>query len=201
MPIFKEIKEEKLHILIWEYREQDRLEEENLLEEEVLKTYHKKRQRELLMVRKMLKTILPNTQLYYNEEGKPYLVDKHISISHSFPYAVLAISEDKIGVDLEKVATKIQNLKERFLYKTEWDWVKGKENEAEILTIIWTIKEVLYKLHTPQYWSFREHYEVKEFNLSDTKEIKCSVIDENGITEYKARTIKIEDNFYLTIVI
>lgn len=198
MPVFKEIKEEKLHILIWEYREQDKLEEESLLEEEVLKTYHKKRQRELLMVRKMLKTILPNIQLHYNKEGKPYLVDKQISISHSFPYAVLAISEYKIGVDLEKVTTKIQNLKERFLYKTEWDWVEGKE--TEILTIIWTIKEALYKLHTPQYWSFREHYEVKEFNLSDTKEIKCSVIDENQITKYQARTIKIEDNFYLTIV-
>lgn len=201
MPIFQEIKEDKNHILIWKYEEGEALEEEHLLDEEEaqkIRQYHYKRQREFLMVRKMLKTILPNHKIKYQDNGEPYLEpkDKFISISHSFPFVAIAISDKEIGIDLEKKQEKLEKIKTKFLYLSEYSWA---ENHSDFLTIIWSIKESLYKIHSKKYWSFREHYEVFPFELSEQKNIKCRVFDDEKSDEYNACFRRIED-YYLVIV-
>ncbi|MDO4763565.1 MAG: 4'-phosphopantetheinyl transferase superfamily protein [Flavobacteriaceae bacterium] len=195
MPIFKEFTKENVKILIWKYDENEDLG----IECPFLKNIHPKRQKEILMVRKMLSILLPRHELLYQENGEPYLnpADRHISISHSFPFAVVAVSDEKIGIDLEEIQPKLEKIKNKYLYKTEYDWIE-EENELEYLTLIWSIKEALYKIHSMKYWSFREHYEIEKFNLTD-KRISCSVFDERKKNQYFANFIKME-NFYLTIV-
>ena len=100
MPIFKEIISEQTQILVWKYSDEEEFSVDLISDEkefENLKQKSPKRLIEKQMVRQMLKKILPNHKIRNHENGQPYLepFDKFVSVSHSFPYAVLAISEKK----------------------------------------------------------------------------------------------------------
>ena len=167
---------------------------------ENLKQKSPKRLIEKQMVRQMLKKILPNHKIRYHENGQPYLepFDKFVSVSHSFPYAVLAISEKKIGVDIEQVKDRIDKIKHKFLHPTEIDWLGRVESEIEHLTAIWCIKEALFKIHSSKQWSFKEFYVVDEFFLDKFSKIKCKVFDKDKEDKFLAHLEKI-GNYYLAI--
>src|SRR5690606_18134587 len=61
-------------------------------------------QRGFLSVRHLLAEFgYTDHDLYYDENGKPHLKDgKHISITHSFQFSAIAISNQEIGIDIEK---------------------------------------------------------------------------------------------------
>ena len=182
MPIFKEIISEQTQILIWKYSDEEEFSADLISDEkefENLKQKSPKRLRETQMVRHILKKILPNHKIRYYENGQPYLepFDKFVSVSHSFPYAVLAISEKKIGVDIEQVKDRIDKIKHKFLHPKEIDWLSRAESGIEHLTAIWCIKEALFKIHSSKQWSFKEFYVVDEFLLDKFSKIKCKVFD------------------------
>ena len=100
MPLFRDFSDQQATILLWKYDEDEELDAEFLLEKENferIKDYHSTKLKEVLLVRKILKTILPNHKILYNDRI-PYLEpnDYEISVTHSFPYAALAISKNKI---------------------------------------------------------------------------------------------------------
>ena len=203
MPIFKEIISEQTQILIWKYSDEEEFSADLISDEkefENLKQKSPKRLIEKQMVRQMLKKILPNHKIRYHENGQPYLepFDKFVSVSHSFPYAVLAISEKKIGVDIEQVKDRIDKIKHKFLHPTEIDWLSRAKSGIEHLTAIWCIKEALFKIHSSKQWSFKEFYVVDEFLLNQFSKIKCKVFDKNREDKFLAHLEKIE-NYYLAI--
>ena len=203
MPIFKEIISEQTQILIWKYSEEEKFSADLISDEkefENLKQKSPKRLIEKQMVRHMLKKIMPNHKIRYHENGQPYLepFDKFVSVSHSFPYAVLAISEKKIGVDIEQVKDRIDKIKHKFLHPTEIDWLSRAESGIEHLTAIWCIKEALFKIHSSKQWSFKEFYVVDEFSLDKFSQIKCKVFDKDREDKFLAYLEKIE-NYYLAI--
>ena len=204
MPIFKEIISEQTQILIWKYSEEEKFSADLISDEkefENLKQKSPKRLIEKQMVRHMLKKIMPNHKIRYHENGQPYLepFDKFVSVSHSFPYAVLAISEKKIGVDIEQVKDRIDKIKHKFLHPTEIDWLSRAESGIEHLTAIWCIKEALFKIHSSKQWSFKEFYVVDEFSLDKFSKIKCKVFDKDREDKFLAYLEKIE-NYYLAII-
>ena len=203
MPIFKEIISEQTQILIWKYSEEEKFSADLISDEkefENLKQKSPKRLIEIQMVRHMLRKILPNHKIRYYENGQPYLepFDKFVSVSHSFPYAVLAISEKKIGVDIEQVKDRIDKIKHKFLHPKEIDWLSRAESEIEHLTAIWCIKEALFKIHSSKQWSFKEFYVVDEFFLDKFSKIKCKVFDKDKEDKFLAHLEKI-GNYYLAI--
>ena len=203
MPIFKEIISEQTQILIWKYSEEEKFSADLISDEkefENLKQKSPKRLIEKQMVRHMLKKIMPNHKIRYHENGQPYLepFDKFVSVSHSFPYAVLAISEKKIGVDIEQVKDRIDKIKHKFLHPTEIDWLSRAESGIEHLTAIWCIKEALFKIHSSKQWSFKEFYVVDEFSLDKFSKIKCKVFDKDKEDKFLAHLEKI-GNYYLAI--
>ena len=203
MPIFKEIISEQAQILIWKYSEEEEFSADLISDEkefENLKQKSPKRLIEKQMVRHMLKKIMPNHKIRYHENGQPYLepFDKFVSVSHSFPYAVLAISEKKIGVDIEQVKDRIDKIKHKFLHPKEIDWLSRAESGIEHLIAIWCIKEALFKIHSSKQWSFKEFYVVDEFFLDKFSKIKCKVFDKDKEDKFLAHLEKIE-NYYLAI--
>lgn len=203
MPIFKEIISEQTQILIWKYSDEEEFSADLISDEkefENLKQKSPKRLIEKQMVRHMLRKILPNHKIRYHENGQPYLepFDKFVSVSHSFPYVVLAISEKKIGVDIEQVKDRIDKIKLKFLHPTEIDWLDRVESGIEHLTAIWCIKEALFKIHSSKQWSFKEFYVVDEFLLDKFSKIKCKVFDKDREDKFLAHLEKIE-NYYLAI--
>lgn len=204
MPLYHDYSDENAVILYWKYGEEDEFDTGELIEPEQLervKEYHPKKLIEHLMVRKMLKILMPEHKILYKTIGEPYLWPNsaHISITHSFPFASLAVSKNRVGIDLEKVQPKILRIKQKFLFESEHLWTGGKVNETELLTIIWVIKESLYKVHPSKYWSLKDHYEVFPFDLNDLSAIKCRVFDDFFSHEFTAKVLRIEDYYFAVV--
>ncbi len=82
----------------------------------------------------------------YSPIGAPYLAGSpmHVGISHSNDLVGLALAPFKIGLDIELISDRILTIKNRFT--TSQEVALFSYTEAMNFTIIWTIKEVLYKL-------------------------------------------------------
>ncbi len=202
MPLYRDYSDDKASILIWKYDESDHLTIENLLEEEnfeKVKDYHPKKLLEVLMVRQLLKTLKPESKILY-QDREPFLSpkDAEISITHSYPFAAIAISQGKIGIDIEKFSSKILRVKDKFTFENERGFIPENKEET-FLTIIWSVKESMYKLHHSKHWSLKKHYEVRPFELEYLDSIQCRVHDETSSDELKAR-VKFFEDYCFTIV-
>lgn len=202
MPLYRDFSDANATILVWQFHEDEELDMKVLLEKENydrVKDYHPTKLKEALLVRKILKSVLPKHQILYNER-EPFLSpnDYEISVTHSFPFAALAISKNKIGIDIEPFNPKIKRIQHKFLEENETHFIE-KNKETAYLTVIWSLKESLYKIHHSNYWSLKKHYEVKPFSLDFPFNIQCRVHDENVSDLYKAR-VEFFDNYCFTIV-
>ena len=126
-------------------------------------------QKGFLSVRHLLKHAgYTDFDLYYNEYGKPLLKDgKHISISHSYQYAGIIISNDEVGIDIEKNRPKIVTIQKKFV-NTEVDSL-SEEDLVKQLTIIWGAKEAMYKIYPHGGLSFHNHIAIDPFLFADGK--------------------------------
>src|SRR5690606_10955887 len=105
-------------------------------------------QRGFLSVRHLLAEFgYTDHDLFYDENGKPHLKDgKHISITHSFQFSAIAISNQEIGIDIEKQREKIKIIAHKFTdYETDYLLEKASDYVRK-LSVIWCAKESLYKL-------------------------------------------------------
>lgn len=92
------------------------------------------------------KRLSDNLSLLHNEVGQPYLVgcNEYISISHCEDTIVVAMSSNKVGIDVEKnLPSKGYEL---FLADEEYALFNKSENKDDLLTTIWTLKESYVKL-------------------------------------------------------
>lgn len=126
--------------------------------------------RSFLAVRMLLQRAgLTDHDLLYTPDGRPSLEDgRHISISHSHGFAALYIGTEACGIDIEKVSTRLQKAKPHFL-----------QNEVvppglEPLTIIWTVKEAIYKLSDSRPLSFLTDLHVSSLDLNSGTGTACS---------------------------
>ena len=117
--------------------------------------------------------------LFYDENGKPHLKDgKHISITHSFEFSAVIVSDDIIGIDIEKQRDKIGRIAHKFV-DYEFDYLKNDDSEyVRKLTAIWCAKESLYKLFATPGLSFLQHCLVLPFTFQDEETV--SWIDFEG---------------------
>lgn len=127
-------------------------------------------QKGFLAVRMLLQHIgYTDFDLYYDAFGKPHLTDgKCISISHSHTFSAIAISDQPIGLDVEQVKEKILKIASRFMD------VSHLENLSEIdkrikATVIWGIKESIFKIKNIEGISFRNHIFEEDFSFEDKK--------------------------------
>jgi phosphopantetheinyl transferase len=120
-----------------------------------------------ISVRYLLKELgYSDRDLYYIEDGKPLLKDgKNISISHSFQFSTIAISDNVIGIDIEKNREKIKRIAHKFVGQ-ETKFLQ-EENLVEQLTVLWGAKESLYKIHPNGGLLFIEHLPIEAFQLKE----------------------------------
>lgn len=124
--------------------------------------------RGFMSIRHLLRQVhYTDFDLYYNSFGKPHLKDqKHISITHSFEFSGITISEQPVGIDIEKQREKIITIASKFI-GFEKDFVNAQQEKIRILTIIWGAKEALYKLYATPGLSFEQHIHIQPFTLQD----------------------------------
>ena len=108
--------------------------------------------------------------LYYDEEGKPHLKDdKFISITHSFEFSGIIISDRAVGIDIEKQREKILLIAQKFTPLEEYRTLANVEALVRKLTIVWGAKEAVYKLYAQPKVSFLQHINITDFDFDDQK--------------------------------
>lgn len=130
-------------------------------------------QRGFLSVRHLLREFgYTDQDLFYDTNGKPHLKDgKHISITHSFTFAGVIISDKAVGIDIEMQRDKIARIAKKFVdYEFKYLDITA-EDYVRKLTVIWAIKESLYKLFATPGMLFRDHFLVIPFMLQDAETI------------------------------
>ena len=149
MPFLKEfIINDKTKIKLWKVMMGElNTKELNSDEKNLLKLKKNNILREqFLATRKVLTLENSDYKITYNNNGKPSLNSKYnISISHSHEIAAVAISDNsKIGLDVQLKESKIFNIQNKFLNKYEKSNI-GDDPTVDILTMVWTSKESIYK--------------------------------------------------------
>lgn len=127
-------------------------------------------QRAFLSVRKLLQEKnYTDFDLEYDEFGKPHLKDgKHISISHSHEFSTIIISDQKAGIDIELQREKIIKIADKFVdYEFEFLNKQNQEDYIKKLTVIWGVKESIFKIRNEIGISFKNHIQVKAFEIKD----------------------------------
>lgn len=130
-------------------------------------------QRGFLSVRHLLVAFgYEDADLFYDENGKPHLKDgKQISITHSFNFSAVIVSDAIVGVDIEKQRDKITIIAHKFI-DYEFDYLD--ENDLDYikkLTTIWCVKESLYKLFATPGLSFKKYFLVIPFTIEEKETI------------------------------
>ena len=186
-------------ILVWKITESY----ETLSEQIVLKEESKTRmegmkselhQRAFLSVRMILQQQgYTDFDLFYDAFGKPHLVDgKHISISHSHEWATVIISDKITGIDIEMQREKIIKIASKFVL-SELDFLPTTSPSKYIkkLTVIWGIKESIFKIRNEIGISFKDHIQTHPFELTDNQGT-AQLFFENKTHNFKFYFLEIE---------
>ena len=149
MPFLKEfIIKEKTKIKLWKVMIGElNTKELNSDEKKLLKLKKNNILREqFLATRKLLTLENSDYKITYDINGKPLLNSIYnISISHSHEIAAIVISDNsKNGLDVQLKESKIFNIQNKFLNKYEKSNI-GDDPTVDILTMVWTSKESIYK--------------------------------------------------------
>lgn len=108
--------------------------------------------------------------LYYDAYGKPHLRDdKHISITHSFIFSAIIISDAEVGIDIEMQRSKILKIAQKFTPIEEYRTLANEDAIMRKLTMVWGAKESLYKSFARPGVSFLQHIYVEDFSLEEAK--------------------------------
>lgn len=113
--------------------------------------------------------------LYYDEFGKPHIKpqgcsikDIEISISHSNDFSAIVLSEQKVGFDMEILKDKTLLLAPRYMDVSHLANI-SKDDELLKATVVWGIKESVFKIKNVVGISFKDHIFEDDFNLADKK--------------------------------
>ena len=146
-----------------------------------------KRKKEFLSIRLLLSDISPKANITYDRYGAPNTDNaQNISISHCDNLSCLILSKDKTGIDIQKISRKALKTINKF---SELKDIKDITEEKA--TLIWGVKECVYKWYRKGGVDFKEDILVKDFETNQNGNIEAIFQSETLILNY----LKIEDQF------
>jgi 4'-phosphopantetheinyl transferase len=126
-------------------------------------------QKGFLAVRHLLQHLgFSDADLLYDASGKPHLSNgQHISISHSHGFAAVAISNENLGLDVEAMRPKVLKIAPRFMdVDTHLSGLSLAE-QLQKATIIWSIKEAVFKIKNEKGISYPSHIREQPFDPAE----------------------------------
>ncbi|OCK43273.1 4-phosphopantetheinyl transferase [Tenacibaculum soleae] len=150
--------------------------------------------RGFLSVRHLLNKVgYTDADLVYDEFGKPHLKDgKFISITHSFTFSGIIISDDKpVGIDIEKQRDKILKIAHKFTPIEAYKSIANHDALVSKLTIVWGAKESLYKIYGKKKLLFLNHIYIEDFSF-ETNETTGKILYEGVTDEYQINFLETE---------
>ena len=149
--------------------------------------------RGFLSIRHLLKEAgYSPSDLYYDEFGKPHLKDeKYISITHSFIFTGIIVSDVPVGIDIEKQRDKILSISHKFTTYRSYRSTPNMNMVITKLTIIWCAKEAIYKLYAQPGLSFLDHIDIQDFEI-DNVQTTGDVIFKQKVSGYAINFFEFE---------
>lgn len=205
MPFFKSIKiKPNTNLYLWKitesydwFCENVKLKETSFLRLESMKS--ESHRKGFLAVRMLLQEVgYSDYDLFYDDFGKPHLQDgKHISISHSNDFSAVVISNEILGLDIEQLKEKTLKIAPRFMQMHHLEGLSFEE-KLKKSTVVWGIKEAIFKIKNEKGISFPEHIFEKPFDLKDKKAI--GILQFNGKEEFfNAHFNQIENYIFVCV--
>lgn len=109
-----------------------------------------------------------DNDLFYDRQGKPHLRDgKCISITHSFIFAAIIVSDSEAGIDIEKQRDKILRIAHKFTPIREYRTLANFDALVRKLTVVWGAKESVYKMLAEPGLSFLQNINITDFDFDD----------------------------------
>jgi len=121
----------------------------------------------------------PLEEIVVADTRKPFLENEkyHFSISHSSDFAAAIVSSTKrVGVDIEMVGPRVMNIRHKFLHAGEYISARTGQGDVtapayvgqdrqhedaysdeELLTLLWSAKESIYKWYGSGKINFQDH--------------------------------------------
>ena len=145
----------------------------------------------------LLKELYPNFPyglIRIADTRKPFLENDeyHFSISHCGDYAaVIVSSQNRVGVDVELISSKVEKVKHKFLSTAEQELLHGLPqgnplaHHTKFLTLAWSIKESLFKWYGDGEMDFIEHLHINNIVINDNSGVaycKISKKQETSLT-------------------
>ncbi len=166
---------------------------------DILITTHKShiRKQQLLAARYLLQelTTQPSLIIAYTTHGKPFIKDSeyHISISHTKQFIALILSkEKKVGIDIEILDKRILRIENKFLRPDEKSFI-NQNHYLEQLYIIWSTKEVLFKIHEKGGIIFKENLRIHPFPYLSKGTLQATIITNEYQKTYTVNYETIDD--------
>ncbi len=197
MPVFKIFTEKNSKIGTWKLTEiPEDLESLifSLLTEDEKEKYRSfksiSRRREWLAVRILLSEMRKSavyTPIEYGPTCKPFLQNEYIGISHSRSFvAIITSLKSDVAIDIEKISSKAVRISQKFINEQEKK-IFSEHSEFD-MSLLWSIKETVYKF-----------YGQKELSFKDKIIVTQKINDENYIVLLKNKLVDvfvkiIEDN-------
>jgi phosphopantetheinyl transferase len=161
-----------------------------------IRHWHKRLQH--LAGRYLLKELYPNFPLELikiADTRKPFLQDEayHFSISHCGNYAAVVVSKAyRVGVDVELVTPKIENILHKFLSAQE-QYLLPPDALQKTATLFWSVKESVYKWKGNGGVDFIDHINIQSIQDKNNEGV-VNCLFENTI-HLKVHYLFFNDNF------
>lgn len=125
--------------------------------------------RGFLSVRWLLKEAgYTDFDLHYDADGKPYLEDgNYISITHSYGFSAIIVSDRNVGIDMELRREKVITIADKFVDR-EFAYLDPihLDTYMQMLIVIWGVKEAVFKMISRDGLSFKQHMDVLPFEYA-----------------------------------
>ncbi len=91
-----------------------------------------------------------DAELIYGQYGKPYVKDKSIffNLSHSGEYAVCAVSDREVGIDIQEMGALKMKVARRYFTENECKYILSQpdsDKAADMFYRLWSLKESFVK--------------------------------------------------------
>ena len=204
MPIIYDLNlSPKTRVVIWEIDESFHdLQSKVDLSQHSLKLLNQKKseiqKKQFLAIRNIFKLLsIEDNEVKYDKVGKPiFSQNKILSISHSGNYAAVIISDQSVGIDIEKINGKAYKIKHKFLH-IELNYPLELNNKISL--VYWNIKESIYKAMGITGIDFKKNILALPLGINSSK-CKSWYVNNDDIYSFETH-FRISKNYTLAFVI
>lgn len=199
MPRYREIYNQNLSkIIVWKITETEEeltsLVNDNKVLDIVLQYKSLSHRKQYLVTNILLEQEHCNHLMTKDENGKPILPEGFISISHDSNFVAIMLSSEKCGLDLQSESPKVMRIQHKFYDEDDANKIGA---EIPFYTLIWSLKEALYKINGDPMVFFKEHIRISEIKGN---RIKASILHEKYLENFELM-VKNVDELILTFTV